>query len=177
MGGQPKGTTAHNIVVALVLLTIHGRLKTGACNRAKFSSPPKYRSDRRACGVDAHISTVLDRPVPANPPGQYRCLRLRGGRRSIAGDDMLYTPDAKQFGTVVEGEGVLVVQSSGPMVPRRGDAGLVMTHCLTRRCVPGYYFPHNSSTWAGGVWDGRAASPCEMCGAVPMRRCAVCGTR
>ena len=57
------------------------------------------------------------------------------------------------------------------VIAQDGYDGALITHCLLRRCVPGYYFPHNVSGWVGGVWDGRPAPPCELCGATPMHRC------
>ena len=63
------------------------------------------------------------------------------------------------------------------VIARDGEDGALITHCLLRRCVPGYYFPHNVSGWVGGVWDGRPAPPCELCGATPMHRCVLLSTR
>jgi hypothetical protein len=67
-------------------------------------------------------------------------------------------------------------ESETAMVRSDDDMGGPMTHCLLRRCVPNYYYPHNASIWEGDVWDGHAAPPCSLCGASPMHRCAVCGS-
>ena len=108
-------------------------------------------------------------------------LRLQGGEslREECGQErdlMLCDPvfkDRRVVSRGAAGKELVESQTQGVMTVR-GDS--VITQCLLRRCVPGYYYQHNVSGWGGGVWDGRPAAPCEVCGASPMHRCVVCGS-
>ena len=103
-------------------------------------------------------------------------LRLRGGE-STCGKNGVGTLEPlgqslAQDNALVAGVAVLEKRSK----PKRKASAGPVTTCLLRRCVPDYDSWRNMSEVAGGVWDGRPAAACKLCGVKPMHRCAVCGS-
>jgi hypothetical protein len=104
-------------------------------------------------------------------------LRGGGGRSGCALVASHAAITAGGHGHVDEGWSSVGGGRTWAVIARDGDDAALITHCLLRRCVPGYYFPHNVSGWVGGVWDGRPAPSCELCGAIPMHRCVLLSRR
>ena len=109
--------------------------------------------------------------------GSHRCTAHSGrGARGSLGGARMFAPlrggDGASGRALVPCNAALGDERVGTVIARNVDDGAILTQCLLRRCVPGYYSPHNVSGWEGGVWDGHPAPPCELCGALPMHRCA-----